>query len=39
MRLYYFTSEEYGLEAIRKNRLKISEINELNDSHDMLSLA
>ena len=37
MRLYYFTSERYGLEAIRDNRIKLSRINELNDPHEWLA--
>ncbi|MFK3964846.1 DUF2971 domain-containing protein [Ensifer adhaerens] len=31
MRLYYFTNEQFGLEAIRDKRLKIARIEELND--------
>ncbi|AEG04214.1 DUF2971 domain-containing protein [Sinorhizobium meliloti] len=31
MRLYYFTGEQFGLEAIRDNRLKIARVDELND--------
>lgn len=36
MRLYHFTSERFGLEAIRDERLKIARINELNDPFDFL---
>lgn len=31
LRLYYFTTERYALEAIRDQRLKIARLNELND--------
>lgn len=37
MRLFYFTSERFGLEAIRDKRLKLSRINELNDPHEWLA--
>ncbi len=36
MRLYHFTSQEYGLEALRKQRLKIARIDELNDPFEFL---
>ncbi|MDQ0326321.1 hypothetical protein J2R99_002190 [Rhodopseudomonas julia] len=36
MRLYHFTSAKYGLEAIRKRRLKVAEILELNDPFEFL---
>ena len=39
MRLYYFTTERFGLEAIRDGRLKLARINELNDPFEFLSLA
>lgn len=39
MRLYYFTTERFGLEAIRDSRLKIARINELNDPFEFLGLA
>ena len=39
MRLYHFTSEHFGLEAIRDSRLKIARINELNDPFEFLGLA
>ncbi len=39
MRLHYFTTEQFGLEAIRDRRLKIARINELNDSFDFMGLA
>lgn len=38
MRLYYFTTEQFGLEAIRDNRLKIARIGELNDPFEFLGL-
>jgi hypothetical protein len=31
VRLYHFLSEQYGLENIRKRRLKVARIDELND--------
>lgn len=36
MRLYHFTSLKYGLQALRKRRLKIARINELNDPFEFL---
>jgi len=36
VRLYYFTSERYGLEALRDNRLKLARIHELNDPFDVI---
>ena len=36
MRLYYFTSEKYGLENIEKTRLKISTFDKLNDPFELL---
>lgn len=39
MRLYYFTTAAHGLSAIRDERLKISEINQLNDAFEFLGLA
>ncbi len=39
MRLYYFTTKKYGLEAIRNSRLKIARIGELNDPFEFLGLA
>jgi hypothetical protein len=38
MRLYHFTTEQYGLEAIRRSRLKIARINELNDPFEFIAL-
>jgi len=37
MRLYYFTSTTYGLQAIHNRRLKIARILELNDPFEFLS--
>jgi hypothetical protein len=37
MRLYYFTSQKYGMAAIRKRRLKIARINDLNDPFELLA--
>jgi hypothetical protein len=39
MRLYYFTSERYGLEAIRDRRLKVARVNEANDPFELMGLA
>jgi hypothetical protein len=36
MRVYKFLPRQYGLQAIRKRRLKISEIRYLNDPFDLL---
>jgi len=36
MRLFHFTSQEYGLLALEKRRLKIARINELNDPFEFL---
>ena len=38
MRLFYFTTERFGLEAIRDSRLKIARINELNDPFEFVGL-
>lgn len=38
MRLYYFTSQKYGLAAIRDSRLKIARISQLNDPFEFLGL-
>lgn len=39
MRLYHFTTERFGLQAIRDSRLKISLVQELNDPFEFLGLA
>lgn len=36
MRVYHFLKEQYGLEALRKKRLKIARINELNDPFEFM---
>ena len=36
MRLYHFTSQKFGLLAIKDRRLKIARINELNDPFEFL---
>lgn len=38
MRLYYFTPERFGLEAIRDSRLKLARIDDLNDPFEFLGL-
>src|SRR5262245_59683864 len=37
MRAYYFTSTQYGIENLRKRRIKISRLQELNDPFELLS--
>jgi Protein of unknown function (DUF2971) len=39
MRVYHFTKAVYGLEAIRRQRLKIARISELNDPFEFLQVA
>jgi len=39
MKLYHFTTREYGLKNIRHRRLKIARINELNDPFEFLGVA
>jgi hypothetical protein len=39
MRVYYFTKAIHGLEAIRRRRLKIARISELNDPFEFLQVA
>ncbi len=39
MRLFYFTTERFGLEAIRDSRLKIARIHQLNDPFEFVGLA
>lgn len=39
LRLYKFLSEKFGLDAIRDQRIKISQIQELNDPFEYLGLA
>jgi len=38
MRLYYFTTEKFGLESIRDRRLKIARVRELNDPFEWISM-
>ncbi len=38
LRLYYFTSERFGLEAIRDQRLKISRFDEVNDPFEFIGI-
>jgi hypothetical protein len=37
MRLYHFTTQEFGVRALEGRRLKIARINELNDPFEFLS--
>lgn len=39
LRLYHFTTTQYGLEAIRDNKLKIARINDANDPFELMGLA
>lgn len=39
MRLYHFVKAEFGLQAIRDRRLKISELGQLNDPFEFLGVA
>jgi hypothetical protein len=39
MRVYHFTKAVHGLEAIRRRRLKIARISELNDPFEFLQVA
>ncbi|HEX9789780.1 MAG TPA: DUF2971 domain-containing protein [Kiloniellales bacterium] len=36
MRVYHFLNAKYGLEALKKRRLKVSRIDDLNDPFEML---
>lgn len=38
MRVYYFTTQTYGLDNIQKQRLKISDFNNLNDPFELLGI-
>ncbi|MYN16382.1 DUF2971 domain-containing protein [Rugamonas sp. FT107W] len=38
MRVWHFVNEQYGLENIRRRRLKIATLNELNDPFDFLGV-
>jgi hypothetical protein len=37
MRLYHFTSSEYGLEAIRNQQFKLSTYDNLNDPFELFA--
>jgi hypothetical protein len=39
MRPYYFVNHKYGLQNLRRKRLKISRINDLNDPFEFLGVA
>lgn len=38
MKVFHFLNEKYGLEALRRRRLKISRINDLNDPFEFFSV-
>lgn len=38
MRVYHFVNKEYGLENLRKKRLKIATLNELNDPFELFGV-
>ncbi|CCN72688.1 DUF2971 domain-containing protein [Vibrio nigripulchritudo] len=38
MRVYYFTSAEYGLQNIEYSRLKVSDFNNVNDPFELLGI-
>ena len=38
MRVYHFLNKKYGLESLKKRRLKIAEIMSLNDPFELLSI-
>jgi len=38
MRVFHFVNEEHGLDDLRKRRLKIAALNELNDPFELLAL-
>ncbi|MDF0378469.1 DUF2971 domain-containing protein [Methylophilus sp. YYY-1] len=39
MRAYYLTSEKWALEAIKKRRLKLSRLDEMNDPFELLGVS
>ena len=39
MRVYHFINAKFGLQAIRRRRLKIARISELNDPFEFLQVA
>lgn len=38
MRVFHFISEQFGLEDIRRRRLKIATLNELNDPFELFGV-
>jgi hypothetical protein len=38
MRVFHFIDEEFGLEDLRRRRLKIATLNELNDPFELFSI-
>jgi len=39
LKLYYFTSKDFGLQSLRDKRLKVARFNELNDPFDFVGIA
>jgi len=39
MRVFHFVNEEFGLEDLRRRRLKIATLNELNDPFELFSVS
>jgi len=39
MRVYHFINRKYGLQALRRKRLKVSLIDQLNDPFELLGIA
>jgi hypothetical protein len=39
LRVYHFLNRKYGLQDIRRRRLKVSTINELNDPFELIGIA
>jgi hypothetical protein len=39
MRLYYYTSQQYGIQSLNDRRLKIARFTELNDPFDWIGIA
>jgi len=38
MRVFYFTSAKWGLESIKKARLKVSDFSNVNDPFELLGI-
>jgi hypothetical protein len=38
MRVFHFVNEEFGLEDLRRRRLKIATLNELNDPFELFGV-